>query len=361
MKKSQLIISILIMLSAYSDLLAQNSKSNYILTSLEESDGDEGKYGKIQYNFFQLDKNLKIGNVNNEIDLKEVLSKVYPSYQYDRNAFYDNVENKESQVKYEERFASAWTCLSCPKSKFYMEDGLSSSDKPGTFPFKINLTHILNHFKYVSNNITYEVVFFSTQIFNPYDGFATGRQSHGVLSASVFKKVGDIWELSSFSPAIAAQGDFGDAEAPSKIINNENGIVLFELIGGNVNGSPSYEGLEFFEKDYRLYGFVEGRIEEIIVIKSGEIRKVENPETNANTKVSFWNSTLSSMNDGIHSKYPIIEITTIGYFDASNFEGYESIEEFPQFKKGEKCDFTWKRRFSPSSVGKYKLISSEIK
>jgi hypothetical protein len=348
---------VLVIISLFSccNLLSQSNKPKYILKKLSTEDyfTDVDKYGEIQYNFFQTDKSIKIGNVKSEIDLKETLSKIYPSFQYDANISDD--DGKEEEKEDQERLVSVW---SCPKSKFYMEEDFDASSKPMSFPFKVNFTEILDHLRYVSDGVTYEIVFFSTN-----HNLMTGRDSYGVLSASIFKKVGNIWELIAFSPAITSQGQFGKANAPKKMIEKKKGTILFELIGGNVNGAPAEEDeINFIQSDYRLYSLIENKIEEILIVKSGKISASESSENSKNkSKITFWNSSLLSINEGVNSKYPVIEISTEGYVDESNFENYKSIENFPQTTKGKKSNFTWNRTFSPSSLGKYKLTSNDIK
>lgn len=258
---------------------------------------------------------------------ERIMQKLFPGKLY-------HLENKNTFV--------SWKCKTCKPSAFIDVNGV---DGDQMFPYTNGVaTRLLANIDYSdSKENKFKIIAFNHSVHDE-DGLMTGRFSGGLLGLAKFAKNGNIWEMKSFQPAVAAFGAFSHCPTP-KIV--EIGEDQFALTLSHINGGAGgpYEGYL-----YLVAGF-DGKYQIIMEVPAYHLTNVASIN---------WSGFYKVVDDGTKKHFRDFIITTNGTFnkDAKIEDEFEAtlpkeIEEMAKTKT--KFDFQIERRFS--FKGKfYKMI-----
>lgn len=249
----------------------------------------------------------------------------------------------------------SWKCNNC-KPAPYKDANEIEGDQ--LFPYEDGVaTRVLEDIDYVdSKGNQFKLLLFNHSNYDT-DGAQTGRFSGGLVGISKFAKNGNLWQMRSFQPAIAAFGAFSRAPSP-KLVQIGEDQYAFTLVQANGGAGAPYSGYL-----YLIAGFG-GKYQPIMEL--GYYSLIKNGEVNTE-----WSSTYAVINDGKKKFFQDFVITTKGFYQKTkgNDDEYDvdlplEIRELAKSKK--QFNFTIEKRLSFNGkwyviVGKPIIKFSNIK
>ncbi len=240
----------------------------------------------------------------------------------------------------------SWKCKTCKPSAFLDINGVEGDQM---FPYTEGVaTRLLANIDYGdSKGNQFKILAFNHSVHDE-DGLQTGRFSGGLLGLAKFAKNGNVWEMRSFQPAVAAFGAFAQCPTP-KLVEIGEDQFAFTLLHVNGGAGGPFEGWL-----YLVAGF-EGKYQPILEVDNYQLTNVESVK---------WSGTYSVVNDNSKKHFRDIIIKTSGSFNKAaqakdEFE-VNLPEELASMVKAKKSfNFEIERRYT--FKGKlYKMIDKPI-
>ncbi|WP_163394595.1 hypothetical protein [Flavobacterium limi] len=249
----------------------------------------------------------------------------------------------------------SWKCTSC--SPEYYKDVNGVEEDP-LFPYAEGVaTRLENTISYKdSKGNEFKMLVFNHSVYDA-DGLQTGRFSGGLLGLAKFSKTGNIWEMKSFQPAVAAFGAFSRVPV-LKLAEIGEDQFAFSLIHANGGAGGPYNAFL-----YLIAGF-NGKYQTLMEVP--DYRLSNNAEGSTE-----WSSTYKVVNDGKKKFFRDFAITTTGFYkkakgteDDFEIDMPKELSEMVKTKK--QFNFVIERRFSFDGkwytvVGKPAVKFSNIK
>ncbi|QSW89123.1 MULTISPECIES: hypothetical protein [Flavobacterium] len=240
----------------------------------------------------------------------------------------------------------SWKCQSCKPSTFLDVNGVEGDQ---LFPYTDGVaTRLLANIDYSdSKGNQFKILAFNHSVHDE-DGLQTGRFSGGLLGLAKFAKNGNVWEMRSFQPAVAAFGAFAQSPTP-KLVEIGEDQFAFTLIHANGGAGGAYEGYL-----YLVAGF-DGKYQPILEANNYQL---------TNSSFISWSGSYTVVNDSAKKHFRDIIIKTKGSYnkaarakDDFDVEFPEEIAEMGKTKKS--FNFEIERRFSFKGKS-YKLIDKPV-
>lgn len=240
----------------------------------------------------------------------------------------------------------AWSCKSCQTAAYTDVNGVEGDQ---IFPYSEGVaTRLLADIDYSdSKGNQFKILAFNHSVHDE-DGLQTGRFSGGLLGLAKFAKNGNIWEMRSFQPAVAAFGAFAQCPKP-KLVEIGEDQFAFTLLHVNGGAGGPFEGWL-----YLVAGFG-GKYQPILEVDNYQLTNVQSIK---------WSGSYTIVNDKVKKHFRDIIIKTTGSFDKAaraNDEFEVNLpEELAAMAKAKKSfNFEIERHYS--FKGKfYKMIDKPI-
>ncbi|MCP2025023.1 hypothetical protein L1276_000163 [Flavobacterium sp. HSC-32F16] len=269
--------------------------------------------------------------ISGSLDPVKTMQKLFPGKLYnlsDRNTFI------------------SWNCKNCKPAPFLDVNGVEGDQM---FPYNEGVaTRLITTIDFSdSKGSEYKIIAFNHSNYDT-DGAQTGRFSGGLLGLAKFAKNGNIWEMRSFQPAVAAFGAFAQCPTP-KLVEIGEDQFAFTLVHSNGGAGGAYEGYL-----YLVAGF-DGKYQPILETDKYQL---------TNSSFISWSGSYTVVNDNTKKHFRDIIIKTKGSYNKAAKAEDEFDVEFPQeiavmAKTKKSFNFEIERRFS--FKGKfYKLIDKPI-
>jgi hypothetical protein len=192
----------------------------------------------------------------------------------------------------------SWKCKNC-KPVAYTDVNSVEGDQlfPYTEGVATRLDTTINYTDSKGNQ--FKMLVFNHSVYDA-DGSQTGRFSGGLLGLAKFSKTGNVWEMKSYQPAIAAFGAFANVPALKLVAIGEDQYA-FTLIHANGGAGGPYTAYL-----YLIVGF-DGKYQPLMEV--GDYRLSNNAEGNTE-----WSSTYTVVNDGKKKFFRDFAVTTTGFY-----------------------------------------------
>lgn len=215
------------------------------------------------------------------------------------------------------------------------------------FPYKDGVaTRLLSNIDYTdSKGNQFKLLFFNHSFYDE-DGLQTSRFTGGLLGVAKFAKNGDLWDMRSFQPAVAAFGSFAQCPSP-KLLQIGEDQYAFTLLHVNGGAGGPYDGSLY------LVAGLDGKYQSIMQIFNYQL---------TNSISTKWTSSYSVVNDNNKKYFRDIIITTSGSFQKQADEEFEINfpEEIAEMAKTKKqFTFTIEKRYAFSGK-KYKSVGKPV-
>lgn len=215
------------------------------------------------------------------------------------------------------------------------------------FPYKDGVaTRLLSNIDYTdSKGNQFKLLFFNHSFYDE-DGLQTSRFTGGLLGVAKFAKNGDLWDMRSFQPAVAAFGSFAQCPSP-KLLQIGEDQYAFTLLHVNGGAGGPYDGSLY------LVAGLDGKYQSIMQIFNYQL---------TNSISTKWTSSYSVVNDNNKKYFRDIIITTNGSFHKQADEEFEINfpEEIAGMAKTKKqFTFTIEKRYTFSGK-KYKSVGKPV-
>ncbi|GAA3756100.1 hypothetical protein [Flavobacterium ginsengiterrae] len=273
----------------------------------------------------------RVLKITDPIDGVKTMQKLFPGKLY-------NLADKNTFI--------SWKCKSCKPSPFLDVNGVEGDQ---LFPYTDGVaTRLLANIDYAdSKGNQFKVLAFNHSVHDE-DGLQTGRFSGGLLGLAKFAKNGNVWEMRSFQPAVAAFGAFAQCPTP-KLAEIGEDQFAFTLIHVNGGAGGAYEGYL-----YLVAGF-DGKYQPILEVNNYQL---------TNSSFISWSGSYTVVNDNTKKHFRDIIIKTKGSYniaakaqDEFDVAFPDEIAEMAKTKKS--FNFEIERHFS--FKGKfYKMIDKPI-
>ncbi|MBS7253817.1 hypothetical protein [Flavobacterium branchiicola] len=223
-------------------------------------------------------RTLKIADPLNNI---KVMQKLFPGKLY-------NLADKNTFV--------SWNCKNCKPAPFA---DVNEVEGDQLFPYERGVaTRILSSIDYSdSKGNQFRILTFNHSAYDE-DGLQTGRFSGGLLGIAKFAKNGNVWEMRSFQPAVAAFGSFAQCPTPKLVEIGEDQYAL-SLVHANGGAGAPYNG--YF---YLIAGF-DGKYQSLMEVSDYSL---------TNSSSSDWSSTFKVVTDNNKKFFRDFIITTTGSY-----------------------------------------------
>ncbi|PXY39393.1 hypothetical protein DMB65_18080 [Flavobacterium cheongpyeongense] len=249
----------------------------------------------------------------------------------------------------------SWKCKSCKPEHYTDVNGV---EEDPLFPYKEGVaTRLDTTISYSdSKGNQFKMLVFNHSFYDA-DGLQTSRFNGGLLGLAKFSKTGNLWEMKSFQPAIAAFGAFSRIPA-LKLVEIGEDQYAFSLIHANGGAGGPYNAYL-----YLIVGF-NGKYQTLM--KLADYRLSNNAEGSTE-----WSSTYKVVNDVKKKFFRDFVITTTGFYkkakgteDDFEVEMPKEVSEMVKTKK--QFNFTIEKRLSfngkwYTSTGKPVVKFSNIK
>jgi hypothetical protein len=192
----------------------------------------------------------------------------------------------------------SWKCKSC-KPEYYTD--VNGVEDDPLFPYTEGVaTRLDTTISYSdSKGNQFKMLVFNHSFYDA-DGIQTSRFNGGLLGLAKFSKTGNVWEMKSFQPAIAAFGAFSRIPA-LKLVEIGEDQYAFSLIHANGGAGGPYNAYL-----YLIAGF-NGKYQTLMQL--GDYRLSNNTEGSTE-----WSSTYKVVNDGRKKFFRDFTITTTGFY-----------------------------------------------
>ncbi|MEN2416067.1 hypothetical protein [Flavobacterium mesophilum] len=269
--------------------------------------------------------------ITDPLDAEKAMLKLFPGKIY-------HLSDKNTFV--------SWKCKSCQPSSYLDVNGVEGDQ---LFPYIEGVaTRLLENIDYSdSKGNQFKLFVFNHSVYDA-DGLQTSRFTGGLISIAKFSKNGNIWEMKSFQPAVAAFGSFAQAPQPKLV---EIGEDQYALTIRHANGGP---GAPYNGYLYLIAGF-DGKYQPLMEIDYYTLSN--SPSTN-------WSSSYKVVTDNNKKFFRDFIIKTTGsYKKAKNTEDDYEVD-LPQelatiAKTKKQFDFVIERRYE--FKGKfYKMIGKPV-
>jgi len=228
----------------------------------------------------------------------------------------------------------SWKCQSC-KTLVYRD--VNGMEEDQSFPYQEGVaTRLLETITYKdSKENQFKLLFFNQSAYDP-DGAQTGRFIGGLIGVAKFAKNGNMWQMRSFQPVIAAFGAFSRAPTP-KLVQIGEDQYAFTIVHANGGAGGAYSGFL-----YLIAGF-DGKYQPLMELPFYELFN--------NGDSSTWSSTYTIANDGKKKFFRDFIITTKGDYSKSKGGEYDYEVDMPtevseMAKTKKHFDFTIEKRLS---------------
>jgi len=192
----------------------------------------------------------------------------------------------------------SWKCTTCKPTTYTDVNGV---EEDPLFPYiegvATRLDTTINYTDSKGNQ--FKMLVFNHSVYDA-DGVQTGRFSGGLLGLAKFAKTGNVWEMKSYQPAIAAFGAFAHIPA-LKLVEIGEDQYAFSLIHSNGGAGGPYNAYL-----YLIVGF-DGKYQTLMEVD--DYRLSNNAEGNTN-----WSSTYKVVNDVKKKFFRDFIITTTGFY-----------------------------------------------
>lgn len=192
----------------------------------------------------------------------------------------------------------SWKCKNCKPIAYTDVNGVEGDQ---LFPYAegvaTRLDTTINYSDSKGNQ--FKMLVFNHSVYDA-DGSQTGRFSGGLLGLAKFSKTGNVWEMKSYQPAIAAFGAFANVPALKLVAIGEDQYA-FTLIHANGGAGGPYTAYL-----YLIVGF-DGKYQPLMEV--GDYRLSNNAEGNTE-----WSSTYIVVNDGKKKFFRDFAVTTTGFY-----------------------------------------------
>lgn len=193
---------------------------------------------------------------------------------------------------------TSWKCKDCKPEVYTDVNGVEENPLfPYTEGVATRLDTTINYSDSKGNQ--FKMLVFNHSFYDA-DGAQTSRFNGGLLGLAKFSKTGNIWEMKSFQPAIAAFGAFSRIPA-LKLVEIGEDQFAFSLIHANGGAGGPYNAYL-----YLIVGF-NGKYQTLMEL--GDYRLSNNAEGGTE-----WSSTYKVVNDGKKKFFRDFEITTTGFY-----------------------------------------------
>ncbi|KRD10469.1 hypothetical protein ASE21_12265 [Flavobacterium sp. Root901] len=240
----------------------------------------------------------------------------------------------------------SWNCKSCKPEAFKDVNGVEGDQM---FPYESGVaTRLLANIDYAdSKGNQFKILAFNHSVHDE-DGLQTGRFSGGLLGLAKFAKNGNIWEMRSFQPAVAAFGAFAQSPTP-KLLQIGEDQYAFTLLHVNGGAGGPFEGIL-----YLVAGF-DGKYQPIMEVYDYQLTNVESLK---------WSGSYTVVNDSAKKHFRDIIIKTNGSFNKAaqandDFEVTFPAEIAAMAKTKKSFNFEIERRYSFKGKS-YKMIDKPI-
>lgn len=192
----------------------------------------------------------------------------------------------------------SWKCKTCKAIAYTDVNGVEGDQLfPYTEGVATRLDTTINYSDSKGNQ--FKMLVFNHSVYDA-DGLQTGRFSGGLLGLAKFTKTGNVWEMKSFQPAIAAFGAFSRIPA-LKLVEIGEDQYAFTLIHANGGAGAPYNGYL-----YLIAGF-DGKYQPLMEV--GDYRLTNNAEGGTE-----WSGSYTVVNDGKKKFFRDFVITTTGFY-----------------------------------------------
>lgn len=190
----------------------------------------------------------------------------------------------------------SWKCKNCKPLPFIDANGEEGDQ---LFPYNQGVaTRLLSNIDYEdSKGNKFKLLFFNHSVYDE-DGLQTSRFTGGLLGVAKFTKNGNVWEIKSFQPAVAAFGSFAQSPKP-KLLEIGEDQYAFTLVHSNGGAGGPYEG--FF---YIIAG-LDGKYQSILETSGYQMANAPNTD---------WSSSYKTASDSNKKYFRDIIITTKGSY-----------------------------------------------
>nr|WP_315239112.1 hypothetical protein [uncultured Flavobacterium sp.] len=229
----------------------------------------------------------------------------------------------------------SWKCNTCKPTTYTDVNGV---EEDPLFPYAEGVaTRLDTTINYTdSKGNQFKMLVFNHSVYDA-DGSQTGRFSGGLLGLAKFSKNGNVWEMKSYQPAIAAFGAFSHIPA-LKLVEIGEDQYAFSLIHANGGAGGPYNAYL-----YLIVGF-NGKYQTLMEV--GDYRLSNNAEESTE-----WSSTYKVVNDGKKKFFRDFAITTTGFYKKAkgtedDFEVDMPKELSEMVKTKKQFNFTIEKRLS---------------
>lgn len=239
----------------------------------------------------------------------------------------------------------SWNCKSCKPAPFIDVNG---EEGDPLFPYSEGIaTRLLTNIDYTdSKGNPFKLLFFNHSVYDA-DGLQTSRFTGGLLGVAKFAKNGNVWEMRSFQPAVAAFGAFAQSPTP-KLVEIGEDQYAFTLLHVNGGGGGPFDG-----SLYLVVG-LDGKYQPIMEVFQYQLTNVESVS---------WSSAYRVVNDNNKKYFRDIIITTTGSYHKPKADEEFDVnlpEEVAQMAKTKKqFTFTIEKRYTFSSK-RYKAVGKAV-
>lgn len=240
----------------------------------------------------------------------------------------------------------SWKCKACKPAPFLDVNGVEGDQ---LFPYTEGVaTRLLANIDYKdSKGNQFKILAFNHSVHDE-DGLQTGRFSGGLLGLAKFAKNGNLWEMRSFQPAVAAFGAFAQCPTP-KLIEIGEDQFAFTLLHVNGGAGGPFEGWL-----YLVAGF-DGKYQPILEVDNYQLTNAQSIQ---------WSGTYTVINENAKKHFRDIIVKTAGTFNKAlkaqdEFETNLPEEISTMAKAKKSFNFEIERRYA--FKGKfYKMIDKPI-
>lgn len=273
----------------------------------------------------------RILKISEPFNSEKVMQKLFPGKFY--------------QLSDQNNFVS-WKCKTCKPAPFRDVNEIEGDQM---FPYEDGVaTRLITSIDYAdSKGNQFKILAFNHSYYDA-DGLQTGRFSGGLLGLAKFAKNGNVWEMRSFQPAVAAFGAFSRSPTP-KLIEIGEDQFAFTLLHVNGGAGGPFEGALFL-----VAGF-DGKYQPIMEAYDYQLTNVESIK---------WSGSYTVVNETTKKHFRDIIIKTNGSFNKAlqandDFEVNLPEEIATMAKTKKSFNFEIERRFS--FKGKfYKMIDKPV-
>ncbi|WP_264537625.1 hypothetical protein [Flavobacterium sp. N1736] len=272
----------------------------------------------------------RVLSISDPFDAEKTMQKLFPGKLY-------NISDRNTFV--------SWKCKNCKPASFTDVNGEEGDQ---LFPYENGVaTRLLSNIDYTdSKGNQFKLLFFNHSVYDE-DGLQTSRFTGGLLGVSKFAKNGNVWEMRSFQPAVAAFGAFAQSPTPKLVAIGEDQYA-FTLLHVNGGGGGPFDGTL-----YLVVG-LDGKYQPIMEIFQYQLTNVE---------YINWSSSHKVVNDNNKKYFRDIIITTNGSYRKPKADDEFEVnlpEEIAQMAKTKKqFTFSIEKRYTFTSKH-YKAIGKAV-